>query len=86
VVVAPQNAQIGLRGRPPGLAIDFLVCGPAQHDPTILFFFEMLRRGIYLARRGMVALSLERGERECDAFCAAVEDFVASNRSLLSQS
>jgi len=48
-----------------------------------LFFLEMLNRGFYLARRGMLALSLEIGDRECDAFCAAVGDFIASHRSLL---
>ena len=37
--------------------------------------FEMLRRGFYLARRGMLALSLEIGGRECEA-CAAVEDLL----------
>ena len=47
--------------------------------------FEMLRRGFYLARRGMLALSLEIGDRECEAFCAAVEDFITSHRPLLSQ-
>jgi glutamate-1-semialdehyde 2,1-aminomutase len=56
-------------------------------DPRIkeLFFFEMLRRGFHLARRRMVALSLEIGERECDAFCAAVEDFIACHQSSLSR-
>ena len=48
-----------------------------------LFFFDMLDRGFYLARRGMVALSLEVGEAECDGFCDAVEEFVASRASLL---
>ena len=29
-------------------------------------------------------LGLGIGDRECDAFCAAVEDFIASHRSFLS--
>jgi len=29
-------------------------------------------------------LSLEIGDRECDAFCATVEDIIASHRSFLS--
>lgn len=41
-----------------------------------LFHLDMLDRGFYLARRGMIALSLEIGESECDAFVAAVADFV----------
>jgi hypothetical protein len=28
---------------------------------------------------------LEIGDRECEAFCAAVEDFITSHRPLLSQ-
>ena len=49
-----------------------------------LFFFDMLRHGFYLARRGMVALSLQIGERECDAFCAAVGEFLDVHARLLS--
>ncbi len=41
-----------------------------------LFFFDMLEAGIYLARRGMVALSLPVGEVEIDRFVAAVAAFV----------
>jgi glutamate-1-semialdehyde 2,1-aminomutase len=59
-----------------------VVSGP---DMKELFFFAMLRRGFYLARRGMLALSLEVGDRECDAFCAAVEDFIACHQSSLSR-
>jgi glutamate-1-semialdehyde 2,1-aminomutase len=43
-----------------------------------LFFFDMLERGFYMARRGMMALSLEIGDAELEAFCAAVEDFLAN--------
>ena len=48
-----------------------------------LFFFDMLDRGFYMARRGMAALSLEIGAAECDGFCDAVEEFVASRAPLL---
>lgn len=41
-----------------------------------LFFFDMLQNRLYLARRGMIALSLQIGERECDALCTAVGDFL----------
>jgi glutamate-1-semialdehyde 2,1-aminomutase len=50
-----------------------------------LFFFDMLERGIYLARRGMIALSLELRDAECDLFVGAVEDFVTKRRLLLSR-
>lgn len=49
-----------------------------------LFFLDMLDRGFYLARRGMVALSLEIGDAETAAFQAAVADFVDTRSALLS--
>jgi len=48
-----------------------------------LFFLDMLDAGFYLARRGMIALSLEIGEAEMDAFCAAVQEFIAARRPLI---
>lgn len=48
-----------------------------------LFHLDLLERGCYLARRGMVALSLEIGERECRSFRSAVEDFLDQRRALL---
>jgi len=48
-----------------------------------LFHLDMLERGFYLARRGMIALSLEIGDDECGSFCSAVAEFVAQRRTLL---
>ena len=48
-----------------------------------LFYFEMLERGFYLARRGMLALSLEVGEVETRRFTAAVAEFAESHAGLL---
>ena len=60
----------------------------AGGDPALreLFFFDMLARGFYLARRGMAALSLEVGSGECDGFCYAVEDFIATRGTLIPRS
>lgn len=54
-------------------------------DPGLreLFHLDMLDRGFYLARRGMIALSLEIGAAEMDAFAEAVAEFVESRASLL---
>ncbi len=49
-----------------------------------LLFHEMLARGIYLAGRGFVALSLAIGDDECDAFVDALADSVAAIRQLSS--
>ena len=48
-----------------------------------LFFLDMLARGFYLARRGMIALSLEVSELETVAFRAAVADFIETRGALL---
>jgi glutamate-1-semialdehyde 2,1-aminomutase len=54
-----------------------------EADLRELFFFDMLSRGFYLARRGMIAMSLEIGEAEMNAFVAAVAEFVQTNAGLL---
>ncbi|HUN40584.1 MAG TPA: aminotransferase class III-fold pyridoxal phosphate-dependent enzyme [Acetobacteraceae bacterium] len=64
------------------------VCSPAdaaKGDARLkeLFFFDMLAHGIWLARRGMFALSLPIGDAECDKLAGAVEELLASRRSLL---
>ncbi len=48
-----------------------------------LFFFDMLAHGIWLARRGMMTVSLPIGDAECDKLVAAVEEFLSVRRSLL---
>ncbi len=51
-----------------------------------LFFFDMLAQGIWLARRGMMTLSLPIGDSECDTLAGAVEEFLSARRSLLQAS
>jgi glutamate-1-semialdehyde 2,1-aminomutase len=57
----------------------------AGADPGLreLFHLDMLDRGFYLARRGMIALSLEIGTGEMDDFVAAVAEFLESRAPLL---
>ncbi|MFP5406232.1 MAG: aminotransferase class III-fold pyridoxal phosphate-dependent enzyme, partial [Gammaproteobacteria bacterium] len=47
-----------------------------------LFYFDMLRHGVWLARRGMINLSLPVGDTECDQLAQAVEAFVETRNSL----
>jgi glutamate-1-semialdehyde 2,1-aminomutase len=58
----------------------------AKADPKLkeLFFFDMLAHRIWLARRGMMTVSLPIGDAECDALVAAVEEFLSVRSSLLS--
>ncbi len=57
----------------------------AGTDPRLkeLFFFDLLASGIWLARRGMINLSLLTGEAECAALEDAVEEFLATRAALL---
>ena len=57
----------------------------ARSNPKLkeLFFFDLLARGIWLARRGMMALSLPIGNDECEALIEAVEEFLSTRKSLL---
>ena len=48
-----------------------------------LLFFDLLERGIFLARRGLVALSLPFGDAEADEFVAALDAVVTTRRPLL---
>ncbi len=56
----------------------------AQEEGLLeLFFFDMIQANIYLARRGMVAMSLPVGEAECDRFAAAVDAFCTTRGPLM---
>jgi glutamate-1-semialdehyde 2,1-aminomutase len=57
----------------------------AEEGLRELFFFDMMRDGLYLARRGMVALSLPVAQSDLDRFVAAVSEFVQSRGPLLRQ-
>ena len=58
---------------------------PEEDGLRELFFFDLLEAGIYLARRGMVALSLPVSAADLDRFVAAVAEFVQSRGPLLHQ-
>ncbi len=48
-----------------------------------LFHLEMIERGYYFGRRGYISLSLPTTEADCDAFVAAVDQFLAVRGSLI---
>ncbi|MEZ5853199.1 MAG: aminotransferase class III-fold pyridoxal phosphate-dependent enzyme [Hyphomicrobiaceae bacterium] len=47
----------------------------ANQDLKELFFFDLLDRGIYMARRGMIVLSIAQDDAAFQRLEAAVEDF-----------
>jgi glutamate-1-semialdehyde 2,1-aminomutase len=65
---------------PPTCAADADAADPLLRD---LLFFDLLERGIHVARRGMIALSLPVGDAECDALAGAFTAFLADRHSLL---
>jgi glutamate-1-semialdehyde 2,1-aminomutase len=48
-----------------------------------LFFFELIAKGIYLAKRGMINLSLVVEQPDVERLVTAVEEFVADHHGLL---
>ena len=51
-----------------------------------LYFFDLLAQGIYIARRGMIAMSLPIGAAECESLLAAVEEFCTVRAPFLTES
>ncbi len=47
-----------------------------------LFYFDLLARGLWIAKRGMVALSVALDEADGDRFVAAVEEFALTRAPL----
>ena len=67
----------------PGPSTGPYAASAAEDQLRELFFFDMLATGIYLARRGMAALSLPVTAADCARYVAAVEEFIATRRPLL---
>lgn len=61
------------------------VATPDEEQQRELFFLDMLEAGFYLARRGMVALSLPLGPMDLGAFIVAFREFLNLRGPLLSR-
>jgi glutamate-1-semialdehyde 2,1-aminomutase len=71
---------VHFRPEPPGTAADVDKVDPRLRE---LFFLDLLGRGLHVARRGMVALSLAVGDTECDRLAEATEAFLDDRREFL---
>ena len=58
----------------------------SNQDAKELFYFDMVAAGIWIARRGFVALNIMIGDAEGDRFVSAVEEFVSARKALLQPS
>jgi glutamate-1-semialdehyde 2,1-aminomutase len=98
VLRAALNARAAARGLPMvvtgrGSMMAFHFAARAPRDATEaaagdqalkeLLFLDLLERGYYIARRGMVALSLVVGEAERAGFVEAVDEFLALRGPLM---
>ncbi len=66
--------------RPLRSAADLAGCDARVRD---LLFFALLERGMFMARRGLVALSLEVGDAEVELFMAALQDVLDAHAAVL---
>jgi glutamate-1-semialdehyde 2,1-aminomutase len=55
----------------------------SNQDAKELFYLDMVAAGIWIARRGFVALNIMIGDAEADRFVAAVDEFVSARKALL---
>jgi glutamate-1-semialdehyde 2,1-aminomutase len=85
------GAKMQFTGRGSMLAVHF-IDGPIRdeadadrgnQDLKELFFFDLLDRGVYMARRGMIVLSLAQDEAAFARLEGAVEDFVRLRKRFL---
>ena len=90
-LAAHHGAAVQVTGRGSMMTVHFKT-GPIRNpadaaagnaDLRELFFFDLLARGLYTARRGMIILSLPITDADCDALVEAVEDFLTTRRPLL---
>jgi len=85
------GAPVSVTGAGSMMAVHFTPAPPRNAaeadaaDPLLgeLLFFDLLERGIHVARRGMIALSLPVGDAECDALADAFAAFLADRAPLL---
>jgi glutamate-1-semialdehyde 2,1-aminomutase len=56
---------------------------PPDPDTRALLFFGLLERGVFMARRGFMALSIPFGDAECETLAAAFDDVVREHRAVL---
>ncbi|MNW03267.1 hypothetical protein D3C71_1991750 [compost metagenome] len=47
-----------------------------------LFYFDLLKQGFWIAKRGMINLCIPTTEADCDALVQAVEQFVKERTGL----
>ncbi len=69
-----------------------VVAGPIRNPDDLaagddrlkaLLFFDLLERGVFMARRGLMALSLPFGDAEANELERAVQDVIGARRTLL---
>ena len=80
---AARRARLRVTGL--GSVMNLHAAGPATTAATLkdLVFFDLVARGFYLARRGLIALSLPVTDTEIDGFVDAMADILTARRAVL---
>jgi glutamate-1-semialdehyde 2,1-aminomutase len=77
-----RGSMMAAHFRPGPIAAPY-VATAEEEQRRELFFLDMLEAGIYLARRGMICLSLPQGPEDDAALLAALREFLAARAPLL---
>jgi glutamate-1-semialdehyde 2,1-aminomutase len=81
-VFTQHQARLKATGIGSMMAIHPQADGATAQKLRDLLFFDLIARGYYLARRGMIALALPVGEAEMDGFIAAVTEILNQRRGV----
>ncbi len=67
----------------PVLVHDGQALAGVDERPKALVFFGLLERGVFLARRGLMALSLPFDDAQCEVFAAALASVLQVHGAVL---
>lgn len=63
--------------------MQFLMLPTKYYFVQSLLYFDMLKAGFHLAKRGFIALSLEVTPEHQERFCEAVKEFLDGHREFV---
>jgi glutamate-1-semialdehyde 2,1-aminomutase len=81
LLFARRNARLSVSGL--GSVMNVHPARGAPASVKDLVFFDLIARGFYIARRGLIALSLPVNDTDVDALVAAFDDILSARRELL---
>jgi glutamate-1-semialdehyde 2,1-aminomutase len=83
LLFARRNAKLSVSGL--GSVMNVHPARGAPASVKDLVFFDLIARGFYIARRGLIALSLPVNDTDVDALVAALDDILSARPELLTK-